>query len=119
MRLAPVASDDKRGSFRVPVKRDGDRHEVFVGDNFVRTFTTDTLPDFIKLRIAMINASGVPEVIGNPEGREISGLAIYLAPHLAEDELLNIGWKVTSNPDMYTVVMSEQELDYLRGDAHK
>jgi hypothetical protein len=42
----------------------GRKYEVYVGDNFIRLYTEDDLPDIIKSRIAMVKAATVkpPEV---------------------------------------------------------
>ena len=65
MNLSPITAnvpDESQKYYRVPVYQEGDEHTVFVGDNFRRRFTLDTLPDFIALKLSMIKASAKPEL---------------------------------------------------------
>ena len=56
-RLTPMGSQHDERLFRVPMRRiDGD-YILFVADFSRRIFTDDTLPDFIKHKVAMILAS--------------------------------------------------------------
>ena len=52
MYLSPLEAnveDESQKYYRVPVYQEEDIHTMFVGDNFTRRFTSDTLPDFVKL----------------------------------------------------------------------
>ena len=52
MILSPLTAnveDESQKYYRVPVYQEEDIHTMFVGDNFTRRFTSDTLPDFVKL----------------------------------------------------------------------
>jgi hypothetical protein len=55
-KLSPVQHASLNDHHRVPVVSLFGKYEVYVGDNFIRLYTEDDLPDIIKSRIAMVKA---------------------------------------------------------------
>lgn len=56
--LSPISHEFEEGLYRVPVRVEGENHTIYVGDNHTRMFDADTLPAFIKHKLAMIIVSG-------------------------------------------------------------
>jgi hypothetical protein len=106
--LSPV-SHPIAGMYRVPVRIEQEKHTIYVGDNHTRMFDTDTLPAFIKHKLAMIIVSATPESSIRTDA-QLTNLELY-NPRVGDLEL--IGWRASQS--MYVVVMSEEELDSLRG----
>lgn len=114
MSLSPVRAYVD-GYYRVPLYRHEDEHVVFVADNHKRMFTTDTLPDFIKLKLSMICASATPELLIDEDTEEIDSLATTLYLVVPKDGFETIGWQLTRR--YFVVILTEEELNGLRGDT--
>ena len=107
--LSPISHEFEEGLYRVPVRIEQEKHTIYVGDNHTRMFDTDTLPAFIKHKLAMIIVSATPESPIRTDA-QLTNLELY-NPRVGDLEL--IGWRASQS--MYVVVMSEEELDSLRG----
>jgi hypothetical protein len=107
--LSPISHEFEGGQYRVPVRIEGEKHTIFVGDNHTRMFDADTLPAFIKHKLAMIIVSATPESVNKPDDF-LSKLELY---NTRKGGLQSIGWKASQS--MYIVVMSEEELTSLTG----
>ena len=107
--LSPISHEFEEGLYRVPVRIEQEKHTIYVGDNHTRMFDTDTLPAFIKHKLAMIIVSATPESSIRTDA-QLTNLELY-NPRVGDLEL--IGWRASQS--MYVVVMSEEELDSLRG----
>jgi hypothetical protein len=90
--------------------REGDTYHVFVGDNHVRHYKEDTLPDCIKSRLTMILAS--PHQINSD--RTIAKMQIYNAdvPNTDFDE---IGWRASDS--YFCIILPHQDLLSLKGET--
>ena len=109
MNLSPIQHKDSDKHYRVPVHIVDGKHTVFVGDNHRRRFDQDTLPAALKHKLSMINGSPYGEVLNK---HEVTNIDVYLIP--TDNEFSMIGWRVTE--EMYCVVLTEKELDELRGE---
>jgi hypothetical protein len=90
--------------------REGDTYHVFVGDNHVRHYKEDTLPDCIKYKLTMILAS--PHQIHSD--RTIAKMQIYNAdvPNPDFDE---IGWRASDS--YFCIILPHQDLLSLKGET--
>jgi hypothetical protein len=90
--------------------REGDTYHVFVGDNHVRHYKEDTLPDCIKSRLTMILAS--PHQ--TQSDRAIAKMQIYNAdvPNPDFDE---IGWRASDS--YFCIILPHQDLLSLKGET--
>jgi hypothetical protein len=104
--LAPV-SHETDGLYRVPVHIENELHTVYVGDNHTRMFDADTLPAFMKHKLAMITVSDSGELI---QDKLLSPLSLF---GTRKGKLETIGWR--ASPSMYIVVMDMSELCSLTG----
>lgn len=105
--LSPMGHEFGDRLYRVPVHIKDEQHTVYVGDNHKRMFDTDSLPDFLKHKLAMITVSGHGELLSD---RELTRLHLF-ATKIGEFEC--IGWRVSES--FYVVVMTNDELESLRG----
>jgi hypothetical protein len=108
--LSPISHEFEEGLYRVPVRIEGEKHTIYVGDNHKRMFDAGTLPAFIKHKLAMIIVSATPESLVKPNVF-LTNLELYNTPKTGN--LQTVGWRASQS--MYIVVMSEEELDSLRG----
>jgi hypothetical protein len=113
MKLSPVRRDN---GFRVPVYRDGNMHIVFVGDYHRRFFTTDTLPDGIKLKLSMISALATDRVLINePPVTSEQAFRLTLYMTVPKEGFEDIGWQLSER--YFVVILSSKELEVLKGDT--
>jgi hypothetical protein len=108
--IAPIGSefdDLGKGSYRVPVRIEGAKHTVFVGDEHLRIFDYDTLPTFIKHKLSMIIVSSNPEVLFMDT--QLSRLELFKT----QGDTPLIGWRASNT--MYIVIMTDAELESLKG----
>jgi hypothetical protein len=112
--LSPVMSEDGI-NYRVPVQvairaSNNLGYVVHVGNMSIRVFTDDTLPDFIRVRLSMIKASGVGETLNKNLDDILTTLELFRTRH---GNLETVGWQAAST--MFIVVMSHEELVSLKG----
>jgi hypothetical protein len=120
MYLSPLTAnveDESQKYYRVPIYQEGDIHTVFVGDNFVRKFTSDTLPDFLALKLSMIKASAKPELLIDDTLTEHDNpsFAIMLYSMLPFEGFETIGWQLSKR--YMVVILTETQLEELKGDT--
>jgi len=108
--LSPIRHPHSDKHYRVPIHINDGGHTVFVGDNLRRRFNIDTLPDVLKHKLSMINGSPYGEVV---DRGQVTNIDVYIAPNNIGDFEM-IGWRTTET--MYCVVLTEKELDELRGE---
>jgi len=105
--LSPMGHEFGEGLYRVPVQIVDEQHTVYVGDNHKRMFDADSLPDFLKHKLAMITVSGHGELL---DERSLTRLHLFATKR---GNLECIGWRVS--PSFYVVVMTDGELESLKG----
>lgn len=118
MSLSPITAnvpDESQKYYRVPVYQEGDEHTVFVGDNFKRRFTLDTLPDFLALKLSMIKASAKPELLIDDTEDHNPSFAMLLYSMLPYEGFETIGWQLSKRYMM--VILAEEQLEELKGDT--
>jgi hypothetical protein len=91
----------------VPVQIVDEQHTVYVGDNHKRMFDADSLPDFLKHKLAMITVSDQGELLNEAH---LTRLDLFMTKKGA---LECIGWR--SSNSFYIVVMTDDELESLKG----
>ena len=117
MNLSPITAnvpDESQKYYRVPVYQEGDEHTVFVGDNFRRRFTLDTLPDFLALKLSMIKASAKPELLID-DTEDSPSFAMLLYSMLPFEGFETIGWQLSKR--YMVVILTEEQLEELKGDT--
>jgi hypothetical protein len=88
---------------------EGDEYQLQVDDNFVRRYDADTLPDEIKVRLAMIKA--IPMATFSEEAVYYNHYIFYENHH--SRDLDDVGWRVTK--DLYCLVLPTTLLNKLKG----
>jgi hypothetical protein len=111
-KLSPVQHASLNDHHRVPVVSLSGKYEVYVGDNFIRLFSEDDLPDIIKSRIAMVKAAtvNIPDTYLTSENIG----QIYTGDPMSP--MYEIGWQVSK--ELFVVVIPSKDLTYLRGEAN-
>jgi len=97
---------DGKVYYRLVINIIDDEHTVYVGNDSVRIFTSDTLPSMLKHRLAIIKSR--PKGANESDAR----ISIFLPSDLGEDnEMGMIGWSASEYN--YVVIVSQEELEYL------
>jgi hypothetical protein len=118
MNLSPIITnvpDKSQKYYRVPVHQDRDVHTVFVGDNFRRRFTSNTLPDFLALKLSMIKASAKPELLIDDAEDHNPSFAMLLYSMIPAQGFETIGWQLSHQYLM--VILTQAQLESLKGDT--
>lgn len=107
--LSPVTHSTNWSLYRVPLHREEGIYTVYVGDNFTRTYTDETLPDPIKMRLAMILASEQYII------RDLELLKSELFVNHGPVEFHDIGWQASDS--YFCIVLSLSDLEDMKGDT--
>ena len=96
--------------WRVPLRVLDDSYIVFLNENIKRIFTSENLPDFIKLALAFIKASSLT----NPKAdSEVYELDMFL-PEDKDNELYKeSGWRASDS--WFIVILSNYQINELAG----
>jgi hypothetical protein len=105
--LSPVGLESDKEMYRVPVHIEKELHTVFVGDNHKRMFDADSLPDFLKHKLAMIIARNERPLTSDDL---LTELTLFMT---RRGDFEYIGWR--ASPSYYIVVMTYAELKSLMG----
>lgn len=106
--LAPisVAVPEMYGKkWRVPIEYSPPTYTVFGKPNHIRMYKDSSLPEFIKIRIAMANAA-----YENPVAdKDLYEVDMFV--YRGKTELGDVAWRASES--MYIMVMTSHELDGL------
>jgi len=105
--LSPVGLESDKEMYRVPVHIEKELHTVFVGDNHKRMFDANSLPDFLKHKLAMIIARNERPLTSDDL---LTELTLFMT---RRGDFEYIGWR--ASPSYYIVVMTYAELKSLTG----
>jgi hypothetical protein len=105
--MSPVVHPKDWNLIRVPLRKIGDKYDVFVSDDLVRHYDERTLPDVLKSKMAMILASPQPNLI--PENR-LQKLNVY---SVTMPELALVGWRVSET--WFCLALDRLTLNSLKG----
>jgi hypothetical protein len=105
--MSPVVHPKDWNLIRVPLRKIGDKYDVFVSDDLVRHYDERTLPDVLKSKMAMILASPQPNLI--PETR-LQKLDVY---SVSMPELALVGWRASDT--WFCLVLDRLTLNSLKG----
>jgi hypothetical protein len=107
--LEPQQRPDER--MLVPLKhRSYGDYRVYVSRTEARFFTDETLPDFIKARLAMLCARGDPMPMTDEEVHARGRYAYYLDPETQE-----IGKRLS--PSYFVLSVTKEQFNLLGGDC--
>jgi hypothetical protein len=105
--MSPVVHHKDWNLIRVPLRKIGDKYDVFVSDDLVRHYDERTLPDVLKSKMAMILASPQPNLI--PDER-LQKLNVY---SVTMPELALVGWRVSET--WFCLALDRLTLNSLKG----
>jgi hypothetical protein len=104
----PHASLDNH--YRVPLVVDGNTYVIYVGREYIRRYTDDDLPDFIRAKITMAKVRG-NNIISDGF---VNWYNVY--SYTGESNSMEgIAWQVSDS--VYVVVITQDELDFLKGES--
>jgi hypothetical protein len=119
--FAPIASSHDPNLYRTPVWFGG-RHgySVWVGDNTARYFTSETLPEEIGVKLAMVIAGNVRSFHSwTIERVELTddNIALnsfnFFCTHPDRDDFVDIGWRVS--PSCCCLILPKKLIFEMRG----
>jgi hypothetical protein len=113
--LCPLVHQYNWSLYRVPLRRIGDDHTVFLGNGKTRIYTAESLPDCIKFKLTMVLAS--PDVALHDETKRDFGIH-HLMINNSAAHMNDIGWRASDT--YFVVVIESEDLDSLIGESlHK
>ena len=110
-KLTPVVHKTLNGLHRVSLIEEDGEYQLQVDDHYVRRYDANTLPDEIKVRLAMIKAIPMLKVF-NDTDIYFSSFMFYDNNH--SPNLDDVGWRVTK--DLYCLVLPTTLLNKLKGE---
>ena len=111
-KLSPLVHPYNWCLYRVPLRRIGDDHTVFLGNGKTRIYTAESLPDCIKFKLTMVLAS--PSVALHNEASRSFGVYCLMQNNSAS-HMNDIGWRASDT--YFVVVISGEDLDSLIGES--
>lgn len=94
----------------MPVIREGDTYTVYIGDRQTRIYDSNTLPDKLKVKFAMILS--VPHKNPLLHDEEVRGM-FDVVENVQLEELDDIGWRVSEH--IFCLVLTRETLNSLKG----
>lgn len=110
-KLTPVVHKTLSGLHRVALREEDGEYQVQVDDHYMRRYDVDTLPDEIKVRLAMIKA--IPSLVVFTDSEVYFNSFIFYENKHSKD-LDDVGWRVTK--DLYCLVLPSTLLNKLKGE---
>ena len=109
-KLTPVVHKTLNGLHRIALREEDDEYQLQVDDHYVRRYDVNTLPNEIKVRLAMIKA--IPMATFTEEAVYHNHYIFYENHH--SKDLDDVGWRVTKN--LYCLVLPTTLLNKLKGE---
>jgi hypothetical protein len=109
--LSPIVHQYTSNLYRVPLCKQENHYKMYVGDGYTREFDENSLPDEIKIKMAMILARSKQVMYDH----ELTHLRLMST--IKDDDLAEIGWQASES--MFIVVMPITSLMKLRGEEHE
>jgi hypothetical protein len=112
IKWSPFALPKNNEDFCVLVYLVDKVYELYLFNGFIKRFTDTTLPKNLSKNLTMIKALGVP-ILKNERGlRELEcyDMKKFVGKYTAFED---IGWRVS--PNVFVLVLSNTEIDTLRG----
>jgi hypothetical protein len=103
----PLRHATKRDAYRIPVWLEGDTYRVTIGERKYRFFSDETLPDYIKSTLGMVNAFSRNDC----PIWQVNTINAYI--NNQDPKLNEIGWRVSSN--LYMLTLDVEHLQELYG----
>lgn len=105
--MSPVVHPKDWLLIRVPLYKMHDKYSVYVSDDLVRHYNDETLPDLLRVKMAMILATTQPQLTPSDK---LGKLSVYVC-NMPNFE--NIGWRVSES--WFCLVLDRQTLAQLNG----
>jgi hypothetical protein len=96
--------------WRVPLRVQDDSYVIFLNQNIKRIFTSENLPDFIKLALAFIKASSI---ISPKANSELCELNMFLPEDMDNELYKEYGWRASDS--WFIVILSNYQINELAG----
>ena len=96
--------------WRVPMKILDGSYIVFLNQNIKRIFTSENLPDFIKLALAFIKASSITSPKADSELYELN---MFLPEDMENELYKESGWRASDS--WFIVILSNSQINELTG----
>jgi len=109
--LVPLVHPYNWSLYRVPLRKVNDDYYVYLGNGIVRIFTSDTLPDCIKGKMAMILASSSVNLYRDHD----RSFGVCELINNYSSDVLDTGWR--GSDTFFVVVIERQDLDSMVGET--
>jgi hypothetical protein len=109
--LVPLVHPYNWSYYRVPLRKVNEDYYVYLGNGIVRIFTSETLPDCIKGKMAMILASSSVNLFRDHD----RSFGISELMNNYPSDMLDTGWR--GSDTFFVVVIERQDLDSMVGEV--
>ena len=109
--LVPLVHPYNWSLYRVPLRKVSDDYYVYLGNGIVRIFTSDSLPDCIKGKMAMILASSSVNLYRDHD----RSFGVCELMNNYPSDALDTGWR--GSDTFFVVVIERQDLDSMVGEV--
>ena len=107
----PHFDDSLANNFwRVPMRILDGNYIIFLNQNIKRIFTSENLPDYIKLALAFIKASSVNNPIADSELYELD---LFIPEDMNNELSKETGWRASES--WFILILSNQQINELAG----
>jgi hypothetical protein len=106
--LSPIVHQWNDKLYRVPLCKQENHYKMYVADGYTREFDENTLPDEIKIKMAMILARSKQVLYDH----ELTHLGLMTS--IKDEDLSEVGWQASES--MFIIVMPTASLMELRGE---
>ena len=108
-KVVPLSHPTLKKFYRVPIKITKTQYKVYVGENNVRIFTDKTIPSYILSKLTMAKAA-CENIVKDTDLYEYD---LFVTKD--KNGMADVGWRASES--MFTLVLHEDELHELRGEA--
>lgn len=99
--------------YRVPVYFNDEKYHIWVGHRTIRLFDKSALPDFIKVKLALIEGHPESLIRAGHDQKYLSDSELFL--NSMPPEYNDVGWRASKH--YYILTMTVEELESLRLDS--
>lgn len=111
--LSPFYASFANSTYFVAMRYISGVYELFLFHDFIKRFTTATMPDEIKPKLAMINSLAETPLREEGTFQEIDMYTWHMFLYEEQEEFKDIGWRVS--PEMYVLILTQDEINKLQG----
>ena len=109
IQLEPIEIVKQETMYMVPLIRSPNKYEVFIANKYLRIFTDETLPSYIKSALSMAEVASTSYA----KDSEVTNWDLFICRVPNMDY---VGWRASES--VYIIILNEEQLNTIRGERH-